>query len=62
MSLESPSAVQIEVYRELDEQYQHTLNELKSLRSENEEMKQKLHDTIKKVRGGEGERLGENKE
>lgn len=49
MSLESPSVVQIEVYREIEEQYQQTLTELKNVQSENEELKQKVHETTKNV-------------
>ena len=51
MSLETPSVVQIDVYRELEEKYEQTLNEFKSVRSENEEMKQNLYEATKKVCG-----------
>ena len=49
MSLESPSVVQIDVYRELEEKYEQTVNEFKSIRTENEEIKQKFYEANKKV-------------
>jgi protein HOOK3 len=49
MNISSPSMVQMEDYKQLDEQYHHTLSELEALKLESDSLKQHNFDYQRKV-------------